>query len=168
MVADGHLTDVPLDIVYSGVVSLHGLRILVFLGELNGLNTWATNIGNAYLEAETKERVYIIASAEFGELEGHTLVIFKALSTGFVLPDYAGMSALLIVFVTWVTKKLSQGRRIQISKYTNDLLPTKRCLSTADNRVDGRCFACNQLWEDTTHMLTVPVMLDALLAKQHL
>jgi hypothetical protein len=51
----------------------------VFLGELNGLKTWATDIGNAYLEAETKERVYIIAGAEFGELEGHTLVIFKAL-----------------------------------------------------------------------------------------
>jgi hypothetical protein len=53
-------------------------------------------------------------------------------------------------------KKLSHGRRIQISKYTNDLLPTtKRRLSTFDNRVDGRCFACcKQLWEDTTHMLT--------------
>jgi hypothetical protein len=34
------------------------------------------------------------------------------------------------------------------------LFPTKRCLSTFDNRVDGRCFACKQLWEDTTHMLT--------------
>jgi hypothetical protein len=82
MVADGHLTDVPLDSVYSsGVVSLvlRGLCSLVFLGELIGLETWAMDIGNAYLEAETKERVYIIAGAEFGELEGHTLVIFKAL-----------------------------------------------------------------------------------------
>jgi hypothetical protein len=79
MVADGHLTDVPLDNVCSGVVSLHGLRTLVFLAELNGLDTWTTNIGNAYLEAETKERLYIIAGAKFGELEGHTLVIVKAL-----------------------------------------------------------------------------------------
>ena len=76
---DGHLTEVPLDSVYSGVVSLRGLRMLVFLAELNGLETWATDIGNAYVEAETKERVYIIAGAEFGDLEGHTLVIFKAL-----------------------------------------------------------------------------------------
>jgi hypothetical protein len=53
-----------------------------------------------------------------------------------------------------VFKKLSNGRRIQISKYINDLLPTKRRLATFDNSVDGRCFACNQLWEDTTHMLT--------------
>jgi hypothetical protein len=51
-------------------------------------------------------------------------------------------------------KKLSTGRRIQIAKYTNDLLPTKRRLQTLDNRVDGRCFACQHLWEDTTHILT--------------
>jgi uncharacterized membrane protein YecN with MAPEG domain len=53
LVADGHLsTDVPVESVYSGVVSLHGLRlVLVFLSELNGLDTWATDICNAYLEA---------------------------------------------------------------------------------------------------------------------
>jgi hypothetical protein len=79
MVADGHLTEVPLDSVYSGIVLLQGLCILVFLAKLNGLEMWATNIGNTYLEAETKERIYIIAGPEFGELEGHTLVIFKAL-----------------------------------------------------------------------------------------
>jgi hypothetical protein len=79
LVADGHLTDVPLDSVYSGVVSLRGLRLVVFLAELNGLETWATDIGNAYLEAETLEKVYIVAGPEFGELEGHALVIFKAL-----------------------------------------------------------------------------------------
>ena len=51
----------------------------MFLAELNGLESWSTDIGNAYLEAETKEKVYIIAGPEFGELEGHTLIIFKAL-----------------------------------------------------------------------------------------
>jgi len=51
-------------------------------------------------------------------------------------------------------KKLSHGKRLQISKYTNDLLPTKRRLQTIDNRVDGRCFACESLWETTNHMLT--------------
>jgi hypothetical protein len=53
-----------------------------------------------------------------------------------------------------VFKKLSNGRRVQISKYINNLFPTKQRLATFDNRVDGRCFACNQLWEDTTHVLT--------------
>ena len=44
-----------------------------------------------------------------------------------------------------VLKKLSNGRRIQISKYINDLLPTKRRLATFNNKVDRRCFACNRL-----------------------
>ena len=57
MVADGHLTDIPVDSVYSGVVSLRGLRIMLFLAELNQLETWATDIGNAYLETETLEKV---------------------------------------------------------------------------------------------------------------
>ena len=79
MVADGHLTTVPVDSVYSGVVSLHGIQMLVFLAELNGLQTWSTDIGNAYLEAETKEKVFFIAGPEFGDLAGHTLIIVKAL-----------------------------------------------------------------------------------------
>jgi hypothetical protein len=79
MVADGHLTDVPTESVYSGVVSLRGLRMLVFLAELNNLETWSTDIGNAYLEADTKEKIYIHAGKEFGDLKGHTLIIVKAL-----------------------------------------------------------------------------------------
>ena len=65
--------------VYLGVVSLRGLRIVLFLVELNGLDTCATDIGNAYLEAHTKEKVCFIAGSEFGELQGHLLLIDKAL-----------------------------------------------------------------------------------------
>jgi hypothetical protein len=36
-------------------------------------------VGNAYLEAKTKEKVYIVGGPEFGELEGHILIIYKAL-----------------------------------------------------------------------------------------
>ena len=78
LVADGHLTDIPLDSVYSGVVSLRGFRLTLFLAELNKLELWATDIGNAYLEAQTSEKVYIIAGPEFGDREGHILVIHKA------------------------------------------------------------------------------------------
>jgi hypothetical protein len=53
--------------------------MVVFLSELNGLNLWATDIGNAYLEAKMSELFFIIASPEFGDLEGHMLVIYKAL-----------------------------------------------------------------------------------------
>ena len=79
LVAGGHLTEVPIDSVYSSVVSLRGLRLVVFLAELNGLDVWSTDIGNAYLEAKTKEKVYVIAGPEFGDREGHVLVIDKAL-----------------------------------------------------------------------------------------
>jgi hypothetical protein len=51
MVADGHLMDIPLESMYSGVISLRGLRIVTFLSKLNGLDLWATDINNAYLEA---------------------------------------------------------------------------------------------------------------------
>jgi hypothetical protein len=79
MVANGHLTDIPLESVYSGVVSLRGLRIVTFFAELNGLDLWATDIGNAYLEAFTMKQNYIVAGPEFGQLEGHYLIIVKAL-----------------------------------------------------------------------------------------
>lgn len=79
LVAGGHLTETPIDSVYSSVVSLRGIRMLAFIGELNDLEVWGTDIGNAYLESFTKEKVYIIAGPEFGEREGHTLIIVKAL-----------------------------------------------------------------------------------------
>jgi hypothetical protein len=60
-------------------VSLRGFRIVLFLAELNEVHAWATDIGNAYLEAKTDEKVYIIAGPEFGELEGHILIVHKAL-----------------------------------------------------------------------------------------
>jgi hypothetical protein len=53
--------------------------MVAFLSELNGLNLWATDIGNAYLEAKTSELLFIIAGLEFGDLEGHMLVIYKVL-----------------------------------------------------------------------------------------
>ena len=79
MVAGGHLTDTPLDSVYSGVVSLRSVRMTTFLAEHNEMDRWATGIGNAYLEAYTSEKVCIITRAEFGELAGRLLMIAKAL-----------------------------------------------------------------------------------------
>jgi hypothetical protein len=79
MVAGGHRTSTPVDLVYSGVVTLTGIRTVTFLAELNGLDLWCTDIGNAYLESYTEEKVAFVAGQEFGELEGHTLIIVKAL-----------------------------------------------------------------------------------------
>ena len=79
LVANGQLTEVPAESVYSGVISLCGFRLLIFLAELNGLEGYAADISSAYLLAYTDEKVYIIAGPEFGELEGHLLIIVKAL-----------------------------------------------------------------------------------------
>ena len=76
---NGHLTDIPLESVYSGIVSLRGLRTCIFLAELNDMEPWATDISSAYLEAYTTKNVYIRAGPEFNELEGHLLIIIKAL-----------------------------------------------------------------------------------------
>jgi Reverse transcriptase (RNA-dependent DNA polymerase) len=53
--------------------------LIVFLAELKALELWGADVGNAYLEALTKEKVYIIGGPDFGDLAGHTHLIFKEL-----------------------------------------------------------------------------------------
>ena len=48
LVADGHLTKEPMETVYSGVVSIRNLRLAMFLAELNNLELWGADVGNAY------------------------------------------------------------------------------------------------------------------------
>ena len=79
LVADGHLTKEPNETVYSGVVSLRNLRLEMFLAKLNDLHLWGEDVGNAYLQPLTKEKLYIVAGQEFEELQGHVLVMYKAL-----------------------------------------------------------------------------------------
>ena len=67
LVARGDMTDTPVDSVYSGVVSLRGFRMCLFLAELNGMEAYTTDIGNAYLEAYTTEKLYVQAGSEFGD-----------------------------------------------------------------------------------------------------
>ena len=75
----GYLTPDPIESIYSGVVSIRSLRLVIVLAKLNNLEVWGADIGNAYLEARTKEKLYVVAGQEFEELEGHILVIYKAL-----------------------------------------------------------------------------------------
>jgi len=49
------------------------------LAELNGLDLWATYIGNTYFESYTTEKLYIIAGPKFKERQDHTLIIVWAL-----------------------------------------------------------------------------------------
>ena len=79
LVADGHLTKEPMETVYSGVVSIRNLRLAMFLAELNDLELWGADVGNAYLQALTREKLYIVGRPEFEALQGHVLVMHKAL-----------------------------------------------------------------------------------------
>ena len=65
LVADSHLTPVPAENIYSGVVSLRNLRLVIFLGKLNNLEMWGTDIGNAYLEAFTDEKPTLLLAQSF-------------------------------------------------------------------------------------------------------
>jgi len=53
--------------------------LCLFLAELNQLEAWSTDIGNAYPEACTDEKVSVIAGDEFGDRAGHSLIVVKAL-----------------------------------------------------------------------------------------
>ena len=77
--ANGNMTPAPNESVYSGVVSLRSLRIITLLSELNGLKLMSADISSAYLTAYTNEKVYCVGGVGFGDLEGHTLVLVKAL-----------------------------------------------------------------------------------------
>ena len=79
LVAGGHMTDTPIDSVYSGVVSLRGFRMCLFLAELNGLDAYTTDISNAYLEGYTREKLVVRAGKEFGDQSGNLLIVSKSL-----------------------------------------------------------------------------------------
>ena len=72
LVADGHLSKEP-------VVSLRSHRMVVFLSQLNNFEIWGADVENAYLEAYTDQNLCIIAGPEFKELQGHLLIMIKAL-----------------------------------------------------------------------------------------
>jgi Reverse transcriptase (RNA-dependent DNA polymerase) len=78
LVGGGNLTDPNTDNLYSGVGSLLDIWLVVIFAELNGLKLLEVDVGNAYLEAKTKEKIHIVAGPEFGSLDGHILIIDKA------------------------------------------------------------------------------------------
>jgi hypothetical protein len=57
-VAGGHMPDPPSTITYSSAVSHDSARIAFLLAALNDVDILATDIGNAYLNASPREKVY--------------------------------------------------------------------------------------------------------------
>ena len=65
--AYGHFTDITVESFYSRGVLIFGIRLLVPLSDPNKMESWDTDIDNAYLKTNTFYKVYIIAVVGFGD-----------------------------------------------------------------------------------------------------
>lgn len=75
-VKDGHLTPEPETSNYAGVVSRESVRIAFTYAAMMGLPVMAGDIKNAYLQAPTSEKNYIVCGPEFGQsMIGRTAIL---------------------------------------------------------------------------------------------
>ena len=82
-VLDGHKCPDPEGSTYAGVVSRESVRIALTYAALNDLAVFAADIRNAYLQAPSSCKDYIICGPEFGlENEGKVALIHRALYGG--------------------------------------------------------------------------------------
>jgi len=82
-VLDGHKTPTPSGSTYAGVVSRESVRIALTYAALNGLDVMAADIRNAYLQAPSSQKDFIICGPEFGlENVGKKALIKRALYGG--------------------------------------------------------------------------------------
>ena len=82
-VKDGHRTPDPESSSYAGVVSRESIRIMLTHAALHDVPVVAADVRNAYLQAPTSEKHYIICGPEFGlEHAGKKAVITRALYGG--------------------------------------------------------------------------------------
>ena len=65
-VLNGHKTQDPIGSTYAGVVSRESVYIALTYAALNDLNVFAADIWNAYLQAPSSQKDYIICEPEFG------------------------------------------------------------------------------------------------------
>ena len=78
-IAGVHLMDPPVESVYSSVVTRESVRIMFLIAALNELDIVGEDVQNAYINAETKEKVYTTAGPEFGSNAGRPAIIVRAL-----------------------------------------------------------------------------------------
>ena len=79
----GHKTPDPDGSTFASVVSRESVRIAFTYAALNGLDVFATDIQNTYLQAPSSRKDYIICGSEFGiENIGKVALIHRALYGG--------------------------------------------------------------------------------------
>lgn len=74
-------------LTYSSVISCDSVRLAFLIAALNDIEILAADIGNAYLNAYTKEKVHTTCGVEFGQqYVGHILLLFTKLLIGYHYP----------------------------------------------------------------------------------
>ena len=82
-VKDRYKTSEPEWSTFAGVVSRESARIALTYAMLNGLPVCACDIQNAYLQAPSCEKYYVVCGPEFGlENTGKYTIIVRALHGG--------------------------------------------------------------------------------------
>lgn len=79
LVAGGHVVESSMWESYSSVVQQRSIRLLETIALNEGLSFVTGDIGNAFVQADTKEKIYTIAGKEFGNKKDCVVVIKKAL-----------------------------------------------------------------------------------------
>ena len=79
LVAGGHLLAILDTPTYSSTVKSISVQILHVIAHKTKMSQLCGDIGNAYVNASTNEKVYARAGPEFGEHEGCIVIIIKAL-----------------------------------------------------------------------------------------
>ena len=77
--AGGNLTNPPLSTAYASVASLDSVRLAFFIAVLNDLDILSGDIQKSYLNARTKEKVYLYAGGEWKYYQGKLVIIVRSL-----------------------------------------------------------------------------------------
>ena len=78
-VAGGHLTLDPGEDAYFGVVAPEAIRLALFAAAHNDLKIMAADIGNAYLHAKTKEKLYTIVGRSMTSYRRESIDLSKGI-----------------------------------------------------------------------------------------
>ena len=79
LVAGGHVTKAPAWDCFCSVASRQSVRLAFLVAALNDLDLVMIDVGNAFVNADSREKVCARAGPEFGEFEGCIVLIVKAL-----------------------------------------------------------------------------------------
>ena len=79
LVIGGHVTDAEMYDCYAATIKTENIRLLFYLMVSQGLSVISGDVGTAYLNSITEEKIYTRAGPEFGDKQGCILRVVKGL-----------------------------------------------------------------------------------------